>query len=198
MKSLFDILNVIERFAMENLVIQIGWPQFIGVVVTVSGSLIAIAWYSSGRFTALETSMKWVTNMLHDLKVGTENSNASAPAFGSGSPVNLKPTGEQWLNESGLKNYIDTHKKELMDICEEKRGTNPYEVQDHIFRAFDTLPLEAVFEDKLKKFAYEKGTSMSILRRVGAIYFRNLCLQNFGMNKEDIDKHDPLKKDVKG
>lgn len=172
---------------MENLTIQISWEYFLGIMA----ALIAVGWYSSGRFTALETSMQWVKDTLHDLKVGTENSNASAPAFGEGSPINLKPIGEKWLNESGLKEYIDRKKSELLKICEEKKDSNPYEVQTYVFRAFDTLVLEPEFEDKLKKFAYEKGTSMSILRRVGAIYFRNLCLDDFGMNKDDIDKHDP-------
>ena len=78
-------------------------------------------------------------------------------------------------------------------MCEEKRGTNPYEIQNYIFRIFDMLKLEPNFEDKLKKFAFEKGTTMSVLRRVGAIHFRNLCLDNFGMKREDIDTHDPNK-----
>src|SRR3990167_5590891 len=155
--------------------INIGWEYFLGIMF----GLILVAHYSSGRFTALETSMKWVKDILHDLKVGTENSNSPSPAFGAGSPVNLKPIGEEWLVQSGLKNYIDDHKKELLILCEEKKETNPYEVQTHIFRAFDTLSLESAFDEKLKQFAFEKGTSMSILRRVGAIYFRNLCLESF-------------------
>ena len=175
---------------MEGLTINIGWEYFLGIMA----ALIAVAWYSNGRFTALETSMKWVKDALHDLKVGADNTSGPAPAFGSGSPINLKPTGEKWLSESGLKDYVEIHKDELMKICEEKRGTNPYEVQSHVFRIFDTLKLEPKFEDKLKKFAYKTGTSMSVLRRVGAIYFRNLCLDNFGMNREDIDTHNPSKK----
>jgi len=172
---------------MEGLVINISWEYFLGIIA----GLILIAWYSSSRFTALETSMQWVKDTLHDLQVSTDNASSVAPAFGQGSPVNLKPTGEQWLIESGWKEYIEAHKTELMQVCEEKRNTNPYEVQKHIFKAFDVLSLDTDFDDKLKKFAYEKGTSMGIMRRVGAIHFRNLCLENFGMNREDIDKHDP-------
>lgn len=155
------------------------------------GGLVAVAWYSSSRFTALETSMKWLKESLHDLKVSTDN--ASNPVFSQQSPVNLNKTGDVWLIESGLKEYLDSHKKDLLDICEEKRSTNPYEVQNHIFRHFDTIKFEPAFEDKLKKFAFEKGTNMGIVRRVGAIYFRNLCLDHFGMNREDIDVHDPDK-----
>ena len=34
---------------------------------------------------------------------------------------------------------------------------------------------------------------MNIMRRIAAIYFRNLCLNEFGMKTEDIDIHDPEK-----
>ncbi len=165
--------------------IQIGWEYFLGLV----GFLICIAWYSNGRFTALETSMQWVKDTLHDLKVDSENT--KTPAFSSHSPVNLNSTGESWLVESGMKEYIDAHKSDFIKICEEKKTTNPYEVQKHIFKVFDITAFDPVFDDKLKKFAFEKGISTNILRRVGAIYFRNLCLEDFGMNRDDIDKHDP-------
>ncbi|WP_456840709.1 hypothetical protein [Bradyrhizobium sp. USDA 4486] len=39
-------------------------------------ALIAMAWYSNGRFTALETSMDWVKNMLVDLKRSIDDANA--------------------------------------------------------------------------------------------------------------------------
>ena len=165
--------------------INIGWEYFLGIMV----ALIAVAWYSQGRFTALETSMKWVKEILHKLDVASDN--IAKPAFGSSSPINLNATGEKWLIDSGLKEYLDDQKSELMKICEEKRGTNPYEVQQHIFSAFDTLVFKPDFENKLKKFAFEQGTTMNLIRRVGAIYFRNVCLTDFDMNKEDIDKYNP-------
>jgi hypothetical protein len=71
--------------------------------------------------------------------------------------------------------------------------SNPYEVQNNAFKAFDDLELSRVFEDKLKVFAYSKGTTMEVMRRVGGIYLRNLCLSDKGMTSEEIDKHDPNK-----
>jgi hypothetical protein len=172
---------------MDGITIHIGWEYFLGIIA----ALLGVAWYTNGRFTALETSMQWVRDILSDLKTASDN--VITPAFGSRSPVNLNATGEEWLVDSGLKDYLDTHKDELIEMCEEKRDTNPYEVQKHIFRVFDTLVFEDNFEDELKKFAFEKGATMNIVRRVGAIYFRNLCLAKFGMNKDDIDRHDPEK-----
>lgn len=124
------------------------------------------------------------------MKVSTDNATAPKQAFGQGAPIDLKPTGEEWLRDSGMKAYIDQKKESLMNQCGEKKDTNPYEVQKHIFALFDTMPLPADIDDTIKKFAFEKGTSMGIMRRVGAIYLRNLCLQQFGMKKEDIDAHE--------
>ena len=78
-----------------------------------------------------------------------------------------------------------------MKVCEEKKDTNPYEIEQHIFKVFDTLDFESGFEDKLKEFAFQKGTTMNIIRRVGAIYFRNICLDEYKMKREDIDRHNP-------
>ncbi|MGC9599503.1 MAG: hypothetical protein ABSE18_03920 [Minisyncoccia bacterium] len=172
---------------MPGLTINISWEYFLGIMA----ALILGAWYTNGRFTAIETSIQWLKDTINNLKTASDN--ASIPAYSSRSPVRLNATGESWLQESGLKEYIGTHKKDLTNICEEKRESNPYEVQEHIFKMFDTMVLEQTFENKLKKFAFEKGTTLNVLRRVGAIYFRDLCLSEFGMKQEDIDKNDPEK-----
>lgn len=172
----------------QDLIIQIDWAFFLGIM----GALIAIAWYSGSRFSALETSMRWVKETLNELKLNADNA-SNKPAFGSQSPINLTVVGEQWLQESGMKKYIDINKEDLMGSCSDKRETNPYEVQKYVFRIFDSLVFDEDSEDRFKKFAFEKGTTMSVIRRIGGIYFRNLCLERFNMNKDDIDKHDPEK-----
>jgi hypothetical protein len=101
-------------------------------------------------------------------------------------PQNLTEIGQEWLEKSGLRKYVDDHKNELMKTCEEKRTANPYEIQKHIFKIFDDLIFDSVFEDNLKRFAFEKGTSMNIMRRIAAIHFRNLCLGEFKMKEEDV------------
>lgn len=170
---------------MDGVTIQIGWEYFLGII----GALIGVAWYSNGRFTALETSMDWVKDTLKDLKTAADNT--ANPAFAAHSPINLTPLGEMWLVESGLKEYIDSNKDFFLQQCTDKKETNPYEVQKHAFKLFDDTRFDEPTEDKFKKFAYSKGTSMAVLRRVGGIYLRNLCLESFGMNKEDIEKHEP-------
>jgi hypothetical protein len=170
---------------MEGFTLNIGWEYFLGIL----GGLIAIAWYTNGRFTALETSMEWVKDTLRELKISADN--ADNKAFSSLSPVNLTEIGEQWITESGLKDYIERNKDFYIENCAEKKDTNPYEVQKHIFSLFDEVTFEPAFEDKLKKFAFDHGTTMAVLRRIGGIYLRNICLASFGMNTEDIDRHSP-------
>ncbi len=178
-------MNEVVRYMLN---ITIGWEWALGIF----GALILIAWKGSARFTALETSMDWVKDTLKDLKTGADN--AANPAFAAHSPVNLNATGEVWILESGLKNYIDTNRDLLLKQCVEKKGTNPYEVQKQTFKLFDEIEFDPIFEDKLKKFAFDKGTTMSVIRRIGGIYLRNICLEDFGMNKDEIDSHDPDKK----
>jgi hypothetical protein len=153
--------------------ITIGWEWALGIF----GMLILVAWKGSARLAALETSMEWVKTTLNDLKVTMDN--APRQVFGAGSPIDLRPAGLAWLNDSGLKAYIDANSDKLLTICEKTLLTNPYEVQRHIFSMFDALQIAADVEDRVKKFAYEQGTTMSTLRRVGAIYLRNLYFERF-------------------
>jgi hypothetical protein len=105
---------------MNGLNVSISWEWTIGIFVTVASSLIAISWYASSRFTGIEKDIDWIKKDIdwikqgiRDLKVSSDNRNTENPAFQSQSPVNLTETGDRWLNESGLKSYIDSHKVAL-------------------------------------------------------------------------------------
>ena len=160
---------------MQTVNISIDWPYFLGIM----GGLIGIAWYTGSRFAALETSMDWVNDTLQELKVDFDNN--STPAFVALSPVTLNSVGERWLTESGLKDYIQNTQGALIEKCEVKRGSTPYDVQKRSFRLFDSLASDYVFDQRLKQYAFEHGTTMALLRRVGAIHLRNLCLHELGV-----------------
>lgn len=176
---------------MDGLLIQVSWEWALGILISLSAALIGIAWKGSARFTALETSVDWIKTTLNDLKVNAENSASQTPGFIAHSPLNLTTAGERWLVDSGLKEYIDTHQQRFLGACESKKETNPYEVQQHAFMLLDQVVFESTIDDSLKTFAFQQGISMQVLRRVGGIYLRNLCLERFGMNTDDIDKHAP-------
>ena len=170
---------------MSSLTITIGWEYFLGIMV----ALIVVAWYSNGRFTALETSMEWVKELLKEVKLASDN--AATPAFAAQSPVNLNALGDTFLLQSGLKEYIDKNKDFFLDECRTKGSANPYEVQQYSFKLMDEYKFDEAFYDRIKKFAFDKGTTPAILRRVGGIYLRNVCLDSLGMERDDIDQHVP-------
>lgn len=183
--------------ADTSLIISIDWPYALGIV----GTLIWLAWMGSGRLTKVENDVSWLKKDVTGLKKTVEKidskirelsiklSNEEEQFFGTNSPIKLNPEGQKILHESGLQKYIDTHKEEFIKTCEEKRSSNSYEVQQHIFNMFDSIEFESEFDNKVKEYAYSNGLEMEIIRRVGAIYFRDICLGEFGMNPADIDNH---------
>jgi hypothetical protein len=179
---------------MNTLTITISWEWALGII----GLLIVIAWKGSARFSVIETSIVWMKEAINDLKetmndlkVNADNRASGTPAFEAASPINLTALGKQWLEESGLQAYMEAHPQQFLDACSEKSNANPYEVQKHAFDLLDTVQIEHAVEEKLKRFAFEKGVSLEILRRIGGIHLRNLFLERFQMNAQDIDTHDP-------
>ena len=152
------------------LTIIINWEYFLGIL----GTLIALAYYANGRLTRLETNFDWLADAVRDLIIKTEN--LSAKAFEIGSPVSLTATGERLLRDSGLKSYIDHRKDELTIRLRARAPFDLYSIQESAFRLFDRIPLDDPFARHLNKFAYRNGTSTDLLRRVAAIYLRDIAL----------------------
>jgi hypothetical protein len=152
------------------LTINIDWEYFLGII----GTLIALAYYTNGRFTRIETNSEWLADTVRDLSVRVEN--ISAKAFDIGSPISLTSTGEQLLRDSGLKSYIDRNKDDLTIRHRARAPFDLYTVQESAFRLFDRISLDESFARNLNKFAYRNGTSTDLLRRVGAIYLRDIAV----------------------
>src|SRR5258708_27204154 len=152
------------------LTINIDWEYFLGII----GTLIALAYYANGRFTRIETNFDWLADAVRDLTVRTEN--VSARAFETGSPISLTATGEQLLRDSGLKSYIDNRRDELTAGLRTQAPFDLYTIHDSAFRMFGRISLDDTFTRHLNKFAFRNGTSTDLLKRVGAIYFREISL----------------------
>jgi len=156
---------------MNGLIIYINWEYFLGVV----GTLVAIAYYANGRFTRLETSVEWLKEALRGFTIASEN--ASMKLFEARSPLSLTRAGSRILKESGLEGYIDEHQDELIKLTKLYRPhLDPNHLQDRSFRLFADVPFAPEFEQRVNEFAFANGISIQYLRRVGAIYFRDLVL----------------------
>lgn len=171
----------------------------VAIIVSIFGSVVGATWLLSGKISFLNGIIKGLEKRMEDFNqrmdrfngrltnIESSAKNANAP-IKSQSPLSLSDVGEKYLQESGLKKYIDDNSPTLLNTCQTKKNTNAYEVQEYIFRLFDGLEFPPEIDKKLKTYAFEAGLSMEVLRRIGAIYFRDICLQQFMMDLEEIDQ----------
>lgn len=155
---------------MDTLVINIDWPYFLGLI----GSLTAVAYYAQGRFTGLETDVAWLKETISELTIRAEN--VHAKLFRSSSPISLTPAGYVALKGSGLRSYINANHTGLLRQLKRVRS-DPYEFQRQTFRLLAELPLDDAVAHHLSKFAFTNGISVDLLRRVGAIYLRDIAAE---------------------
>lgn len=118
----------------------------------------------------------------------------TARLFETKSPIRLQERGIEILNESGLKKYIDENKSNLVGLCRNQKTKNPYDLQIAIFDLLDDFEFPKNKDDEFKIFAYNNGISMDMLKRVGAIYLRDVCFEEMKINVGEIDRHNPNNK----
>jgi hypothetical protein len=183
---------------MEDVIVQFTLLQVVVGSGSIVSALLWIAWTFNGRFTKIETDVSWLKNSLkkideigrdiNELRVSSENKKIKL--FEAHSPVRLTSDGQELLKNSGLKAYIDANTT-LVDECITKHHDNAYEVQEYSYMLFDSLEFESAFDKKVKQYAFDHGISLDIVKRVGALYFRDICLTKLDMNDSEIDTHKP-------
>jgi hypothetical protein len=151
---------------MSELTINISWEYFLGVI----GALIAIAYYSNGRFSGLETSVQWLSEAVRELLVRAENQ--TQKAFDNRSPVSLTRAGQEILLGSGLKSYIDTQATSWLVRAP---SGDPYRLQAWAFRLLAGMRFEACVNARMNAFAFTHGVTTELIRRIGGIYLRDLA-----------------------
>lgn len=158
--------------AMDVTVINIGWVYFLGMI----GGLIAIAYYANCRLTALAMNTEWLREMVTELLVAHENDRAEL--FNNTPQLSLTTKGYHALARSGLRSYIDANKRRLLSQIGNETLSSAYELQSRAFRVFADLSLEEPVARNLNTFAFANGTSPTLLRRLGAIYLRDIALHS--------------------
>lgn len=177
-------------------VIQIGQMEaLIAIVVFLVG--LGISWGTlKSKIEHISSSIK--DKIEPDLKNVRERfaalEGSLGKTFAGASPIKLLAKGEEILNHGGIKNYIDSNKIGLLSefklVCEMK---NQYDIQEQAFVFFDKKDF-GVFEETFKKVAFDYGMSIDTIKRIGGIYFRDICLSEAGFKPEDLDK--PKKSDA--
>ena len=113
-----------------------------------------------------------------------------SPVTVGASPIRLNDLGKKILEESGIKNFVIEKKDGLLTQFKQERTGQPtsaYDIQEWCFKTFDTLSKQPEFPEALKEYAFERGVSLSDICRVGAIYFRDIAIKEFGLKVEDLD-----------
>lgn len=170
---------------MEGVVIHIDWPYFLGII----GALLGIAWYSSSRFTALETSMQWVIRRLDYIDEEEKISEFAPP----GSPRQLNERGLKILNESGVRRFVDEKKDELLEKIRAQTFTNPYDAERYVLDTMRSAP-KAYPEiiDDIKTAAFQAGTDVDSVLLVGGFYLRDLIFPELGFAVDGEGTTSPL------
>ena len=169
---------------MSELVINISWEYFFGIV----GLLIIGAWYANGRFSTIETSLKWLKDNLDRIETRITNIEGKNVAYNSLSPLSLTEVGEKIINESGLKSFIDSNKEMLIKHCGDGQVfSTAYDIQNTAFECMDNYKFDDQTEKRMKETAYNNGISIDVVRRVAGIYFRDICLEYYKKDVKDIE-----------
>lgn len=164
---------------LNSIVIIIGVPTIAGALLFIGRKLQLLDGLEQTVKARLEPDVRDLRERLATLEGRTAN------LFASQSPIKLTPAGRQFLTKSGLKAYIDDHTEEFLGISNQLRDVNtPYDVQEAVNELFDRYDFPQEIEDGIKTQAYLTGTSYEVARRIGALYFRDICLEAFGFTAE--------------
>jgi hypothetical protein len=181
---------------METLLTVIGLGNLLAI--------LAIVWKGGERMGTIETNISWLKNSLEKIEdtvkdiantqsVAKDNKNFDL--MGNASPIRLKPEGVNVLENSGMKGFVDSNEKMLHENCGHDCEISAYEIQEKVFDLFDNFEFEKEVDKKFKDFAYKEGMNIETIRRIGAIYFRDKCLQVCDLVPADVDTTKPNNND---
>ena len=162
------------------------------VITTIGIPAIALTLLYIGRkLQILDTLEKTVTNMYErfikvEERVNTLWKDDVAPAR---SPRQLNATGNEILNNSGIKAIIENKKSKLLETVKELNPTNPYDAEQVILSVVADLPKHCPeVVEELKNGAFKVGQNLDTVLLVGGFHLRNLIFNDLGFSLTDLDK----------
>ena len=177
-------------------------PSIVTILVAVGsgwvGALLALGVYKN-KIDNLETTLgkdehsglRKTVSDIRDKVVSCEATiKANGPLTERKSPVSLSDRGEELLNNSEAKQFVNNNLEELSKKVEELRPKTAYDVQENSWKVLQDMSDDDRF-NTLKEYLFQEGLKLEDLVTVMGIYLRDNILKNKGWNTEDIDKHDP-------
>ncbi|PIR04778.1 MAG: hypothetical protein COV57_02605 [Candidatus Liptonbacteria bacterium CG11_big_fil_rev_8_21_14_0_20_35_14] len=139
------------------------------------GLVVICSSYITSFLLRLEKRIDFLSNVLIETKILIENGRLKL--FTTGSPLILTEKGNQVLEESGLKKYIEGRKFFVIEACKNNGALKPEDMEMFIFDFFNHVNFKEPFNSEIKKYSYNSVISLHLLGRVGAIYTINICFE---------------------
>ncbi len=115
------------------------------------------------------------------------------PLF-SDSPIKLTEVGKQILRDSGIKEAADNNASQLLETIRAENLDTAWDIQESMRKIFQTFDFGADLVRRIKDYSFHSGKwGLYDILDVGAIYFRDIALKEFGYEVKDIDDSDPAK-----
>ncbi len=170
---------------INTLIVGLGLPAVVAGLIFVGRKLEMLESVRREMDENVRPDLKDVRERMSSLEGKTSS------LFQAHSPIGLTGKGKKFLEESGLQEFINDNKEELMRQCDSHQTmATPYDVQEMAFAFFDDLALPDDVEVKMKNVAFNHGVSLGELRRTGGIYFRDICLETLGFHVDDEELDD--------
>jgi hypothetical protein len=166
------------------------------VPLLVSAASGLVTFYSTQRIIQvkldrLEEDMKDMTAQGRDLRdkvIACETIlKERGPVVQSHSPLALTERGQAMLEESGGKEYLKKHLKELTEAIRKHKPKSAYDVQE---LAKETIEARTDSEEftPMKDYLYLEGAALEELVQVLGIELRDEALPALGFNVAELDE----------
>ncbi len=198
-------MNTLQLFASTNqqLVINIeAWQAILGVcviVITALGSYFKLqndVKHLNADFNGVKTDVKKYGNKIAGISSSIDALSTSVNLIiqdkyaAAHSPRKLTSIGIEVLENSGIKDAIDSNKKELLLMVQQADPQTIYDAEEYAIDAIKTYFTDEDHQDlnnTIKTKTFRMGQSIDIVYFVGGIYFRDFALPEMGFDVKDID-----------
>lgn len=138
-----------------------------------------------GKWTA--KIAKWAGRL--DKRVGRIEGKLKLSPLTRHSPLRLSDIGKEILEKSGIKEITDQFKNQLLKTIQKENPKTAYDVQEATREVFQDFDFGEDNVKKLKDYAFQSGNwGLSDILEVGAIYFRDIALEEFGFDVKDLNE----------
>ena len=138
------------------------------------------------------SEVKATTNLLYQAHLNTVK---------SASPIKLTPLGEEISGTLSIPQKVNDHWNDISTEMKKRDSQNPYDIQS-VAMAIARNCFDKIFTDaeqgEVKTYAFKKGLNLLEIYPIIAVEIRDRVFRENGIPLDDVDKHDPAKRNSGG